>query len=180
VHVGLVLWLYHIAAGPGSAMVFFWVGIFCTYLLVLLSLPRLRDLLGVRLWWIFRAMAIEYIAVAFAADFILAPLQKDELGKLSYLPFALMLVAGAGLRAAAFRKTIPSRIYRDRREDLLIVLSLLIAVGVILVLLALDHALWALFEAALGLYGPLMVVVVTYVLLKLMFRGISFIGSQLT
>ena len=44
----------------------------------------------------------QYIALVFAADFILAPLQANGLVKypLSYLPFALLLVGGAGLRVA--------------------------------------------------------------------------------
>ena len=39
IHVGLVLWIIHIATGPSGAMLFFWIGIFCTYLLALFSLP---------------------------------------------------------------------------------------------------------------------------------------------
>ena len=102
VHVGLVLWIIHIAKGPVGAMVFFWVGIFCTYLLALFSVPRLRDALEPRLWRIFRTIALEYIALAFAADFI--TLHTDELNKhpVSYLPFAVMLVSGAGFRVVAF------------------------------------------------------------------------------
>jgi hypothetical protein len=85
-------------------MVFFWVGILCTYLLALFSVPRLRDTLGPRLWWIFSTIALEYIALVFAVDLILGPLQAGGFGKypLTYLPFALMLVGGAGLRVAAF------------------------------------------------------------------------------
>jgi len=103
VHVGLVFWLIHIAAGPEGAMIFFWVAILCTYLLALFSLPRLRDALGPRLWRTFRTVALEYIALAFAADFILNPLRSEGLNKypLSYLPFALMLVVGVGLRVAS-------------------------------------------------------------------------------
>ena len=117
VHVGLVLWIIHIATGPSGAMVFFWIGIFCTYLLALFSWPRLRDILGPRLWRIFRTIALEYIAIAFAADFIVGPLHAEGLGKFRplYLPFALMLVVGAGLRVARFsyeklqrpRETLP-------------------------------------------------------------------------
>jgi hypothetical protein len=105
VHVGLVLWLLFIATGP-SGMIFFWVGILFTYLLALLSLPRLRDALGPRFWRIFRTIALEYIALTFAADFILGPLQRGGLGEypLAYLPFAIMLVAGAILRVAAFAR----------------------------------------------------------------------------
>ena len=197
VHVGLVLWIIHIAKGPGGAMLFFWVGIFCTYLLALFSLPRLRDALEPRLWRIFRTIALEYIALAFTADFILNPLQAGGLGKfpLSYLPFALMLVSGAGLRVVAFsdrklqrlrenlRLKIPAP-PRDpqfrgiSREDNLVVWPVLIFVGVIVVLLVLDDALWGFFESALALYGPLAVLLSAYVLFKSADRGIRFIGSQ--
>lgn len=102
VHLGLIFWLYHITTRPGGAMVFFWVGMLCTYLLALFSLPRVRDALGPRLWRIFRTGAVEYIALVFASDFILLPLQTDG-GRYpsSYLPFALMLVIGVSLRIAA-------------------------------------------------------------------------------
>jgi hypothetical protein len=103
VHVGLILWLIRIAAEPRGAMVFFWGGIFCTYLLALFSLPRLREALGQPVWRTFQVIALEYIALVFAADFIFDPLQPG-LGKypLTYLPFAFMLVAGVGLRMAAY------------------------------------------------------------------------------
>ena len=106
VHVGLVLWFIHIATGPSGAMIFFWAGILCTYLLALFSLPRLRDALGPHLWPPFRTITLEYIALVFAADFILGPLQAGGFGKypLTYLPFALMLVGGAGLRVAGFAR----------------------------------------------------------------------------
>ena len=100
VHVGLVLWIIHIAKEPVGAMLFFWVGMLCTYLLALFSVPRLRDALEPRLWRIFRTIALEYIALAFAADFI--TLHAGGLGTLSYLPFALMLVSGACLRVIAY------------------------------------------------------------------------------
>jgi hypothetical protein len=45
IHVGLVLWLIHVATGPSGAMLFFWIGIFCSCLLVLFSLPRFREAL---------------------------------------------------------------------------------------------------------------------------------------
>lgn len=105
VHLGLIFWLYYISTSPGGAMVFFWVGMLCTYLLALFSWPRVRNALGPRLWRIIRTSAVEYIALVFAADFILLPLQTGD-GKypLSYLPFALMLVIGASLRIAALTR----------------------------------------------------------------------------
>lgn len=102
IHLGLIFWFYHVTTNPGGRMVFFWVGMLCTYLLALFSLPRVRDALGPRLWRIFRTGAVEYIALVFAVDFKLLPPQLGD-GKdpLSYLPFALMLVIGVSLRIAA-------------------------------------------------------------------------------
>jgi hypothetical protein len=106
VHVGLVIWLFYLAPGANGGMVFFWVGILCTYLLALFSLPRLRNALGPRLWRISCMIAMEYIALVFFVDFIRIPLQGHGLGDypLSYLPFALMLVGGVGLRAVSFAR----------------------------------------------------------------------------
>ena len=46
---------------------------------------------------------MEYIALVFAVDFVVIPLQTAGLAKypLSYLPFALALFGAAGLRIAA-------------------------------------------------------------------------------
>jgi hypothetical protein len=109
VHVGLVLWLFNILTGPVDAMVFFWVGVLCTYLLAIFSLPRLRDALGLRIWRAFRLIALEYIALVFADDFILAPLQATGFRSypLSYLPFAVMLVGAIGLRLATILQARP-------------------------------------------------------------------------
>jgi hypothetical protein len=87
-----------------GGMLFFWIGVLCTYLLALSSLPWLRDALGMRLWRVFRLFAVEYIALMFADDFILAPLQATGFCSypVSYLPFAVMVIGGAGLRLAAF------------------------------------------------------------------------------
>jgi hypothetical protein len=102
IHVALVLWLYYSATGPVGVMTFFWLGIACVYTLVLFSLPRIRTALGPRFWSMFRTIAIEYIALVFALDFIFGPLQAGvDKYPLSYLPFALLLVSGACMRAAA-------------------------------------------------------------------------------
>jgi hypothetical protein len=111
VHVGLIL-----RYGAGGGMAFFWVGIVFTYLLALFSLPRVRDVMGPRLWRISLIIALNYIALVFAADFIEGPLKRGGIANypLSYMPFALMLIAGAGLRVAAlvhrkFRNWRPKR-----------------------------------------------------------------------
>jgi hypothetical protein len=112
IHVALVLWLFSLAPGLNGGMVFFWVGILCTYLLALISLPRIHVTLGPRLWLTFRTVGIEYIALVFAADFILIPLQAKGVGMypLTYLPFALLLIAGAGLRVAAYAQRLARRL----------------------------------------------------------------------
>jgi hypothetical protein len=103
VHVGLIL-----LSGAGGGMVFFWVGIAFTYLLALFSLPCVRDAMGPRLWRISLVIALNYIALVFAADFIEGPLKRGGIANypLSYLPFALMLIAGVSLRVAAFFKLL--------------------------------------------------------------------------
>jgi hypothetical protein len=180
VHVGLVFWIIHVATGPSGAMVFFWIGILCTYLLALFSLPRLRKALDPRLWRILRTIAMEYIAIVFTTDFI--NLHSHELGKLSYLPFALMLVGGAGLRLAAFwdRRSGPlcenlaSRIgspstlsqFRMSREDHLVIWPALLFVAAIVALLAADNSLRGTAESALTLYGPPITLLGGYLLLK--------------
>jgi hypothetical protein len=194
VHIGLVLWIIHIATRPTGAMVFFWVGIFCTYLLALFSVPRLRDALEPRLWPIFRTIALEYIAIAFTADFVTLHVAELRKHPVSYLPFALMLVSGAGLRVVAFldrkrhlSESDPSRVPgpprispfgRISRENQQVVWPVSTLVAVIVVLLALDDALWGLFESALALYGPLVVIFGANVLFKSVVRGVRLIGSQ--
>jgi hypothetical protein len=111
VHVGFVLWLYYIAPEPAGAMVFFWAGVFCTYVLALFSLPQFRAALGARVWQISHTIALEYIALVFASDFIFLPLHNgyDEYPP-SYLPLAFMLVSGVSLRFAAFlRRKVAAR-----------------------------------------------------------------------
>jgi hypothetical protein len=106
VHVGLVLWLFYLAPGTNGGMLFFWIGIACTYLLALFSLPRLREALGPRLWRICCEIALDYIMLVFAVDFIRIPLQEGGLDKypLSYVPFAIMIVVGVSLRFAALAR----------------------------------------------------------------------------
>jgi hypothetical protein len=103
VHVGLVLWLMDVAANQRTPMLLFWAGVACTYALALLSLPRLCAWLGPRAWRIASEGAMQYIALVFAVDFILEPLQANGSGKypLTYLPFVVMLLGGVLLRLAA-------------------------------------------------------------------------------
>lgn len=102
-HVGIVLWLMAIAADQRSPMLFFWAGVACTYALALFSLSRVRDWLGSRLWRFFTALAMHYVALVFAVDFVVEPLRASNADRypLSYLPFAGVLLGGVLLRFAA-------------------------------------------------------------------------------
>jgi hypothetical protein len=112
VHLGLILWLVYIAAGPDGDMLFFWIGMFFTYSLALLSLPYLRDPLGGPFWRIVKTLGLEYIAIVFATDFIVLPLEEHSLAKYppTYAPFGLMVMAGMAIRLIAFgNRTLLSR-----------------------------------------------------------------------
>jgi hypothetical protein len=110
VHVGLVLRLMDVAANQRTLMLFFWVGVACTYALALFSLPRLRDWLGPRLWRASMEIALNYIALVFADDFIVEPLRASGADKypLSYLPFVIMLGGAVALRLAARLRRRPA------------------------------------------------------------------------
>lgn len=118
VHVALILLF-----GAGGGMTFFWVGMVFTYFLALFSLPRLRDAMGPRVWRISLVIALNYIALVFAADFIEGPLTKDGIANypLSYLPFTFMLIVGFCLRIAAFIQW-KLRPARQRPADAILVL----------------------------------------------------------
>jgi hypothetical protein len=103
VHVALALWLMHVAAAQRTPMLFFWAGVLATCALALFSLRRLRDWLGPRLWRGLVEFALQYIALVFAVDFIVEPLQASGADKYppGYLPFVMMLLGGVALRLAA-------------------------------------------------------------------------------
>jgi hypothetical protein len=185
VHVGLVIWLYHIATGPIGAMVFFWMGVVCTFLIALFSLPRLRNAVAPIVWRLGRTVALEYIALVFTADFILAPIQAAGLSKFppTYVPLGLMLVGGAALRIVAFadrklrdlREAFPvgargsnsvSRFCQMLRENWQMVGLLLLLLSAGLISSALNGTFGTLYESAVALYGPSVVVFVAYGLFK--------------
>jgi hypothetical protein len=109
VHVGLVAWLYRLSPQPPvsqASFLFFGVGIVCTYSLAVFSIGRLSGLLGAGLWRTLRMVALNYIAAAFFADFIVNPLQRGIeywgiLRILWYLPFAILVVVGPVMRVVA-------------------------------------------------------------------------------
>lgn len=104
VHLGLAARLYRIAARPPLSpdmFALFTVAAACTYLLALLSAPRLGKLAAGPAGRILRTAGLECIAFAFLVDFVIAPLRLGVRRPLEYLPFAILAIAGALLRLTA-------------------------------------------------------------------------------
>jgi hypothetical protein len=107
VHLGLVAWLSYIGyAPPLGAFLFFGIAALCIYALALFSIGSLRSRLGPRSWWVLNTTGLNYIAYAFAADFLRFPLNGDIKHLAGYAPFAVLSVAGPLLRLAAFLKRL--------------------------------------------------------------------------
>jgi hypothetical protein len=103
VHVGLVLWLYHIIQRPpltGSLLIVFGVGIVWTYLLALLSIPYISGMMGPTVWRIVRTVGVEYIAIVFFYDFAKSSIHGIR-DIVDYVPFLALAIAGPLLRLAA-------------------------------------------------------------------------------
>jgi hypothetical protein len=102
VHLALVGWLSFIGDPPGlGSFVFFGIAAFWTYLLMLFSVPRLQQLVGHRVWWLLRTVGLNYIAYAFAKDFMGVPPHTDLRYLVPYLPFMVLSVVGPVLYFAA-------------------------------------------------------------------------------
>ena len=103
VHLGLVAWLTYIGDAPSRGVfLFFGVAALWTYLLALFSIPRLQKALGSKGWWFLRVVGLNYIAYAFAKDFLGYPQFGSFKYSVGYLPFAALSVAGPLLCLAAF------------------------------------------------------------------------------
>jgi hypothetical protein len=102
VHIGLVAWLCHIGAVPSvSTFIFFGIALFWTYLLALFSIGRLHEALSPSWWRWLRTVGLNFIAFAFAVDFLNHPLHGGARHIVGYLPFAILAIAGPGLRLGA-------------------------------------------------------------------------------
>ena len=115
VHLGLVAWLCAIGDAPSArTFVFFGVGVVCAVALIALSVDAVRRTLGPGTRWLVRVVGLNYLAYAFAVDFINAPLSGGAAQIVEYLPFAILSVAGPGLRVLAFGRG-PGVANRTRR-----------------------------------------------------------------
>jgi undecaprenyl pyrophosphate phosphatase UppP len=114
VHIGLVAWLCLIGDAPSvTTFIFFGIAVVWTYLLALFSIGRLQAALGRRIWWLFSTVGLNYIAFAFAVDFVNHAPRFDIKYVVGYLPFASLAVAGPLLRLAALTLRV-GRAWRAR------------------------------------------------------------------
>src|ERR1700730_15405388 len=119
VHIALVAWLTHIGnAPPRGVFVFFGIAVLWTYLLALFSIPRLQRTLGSKSWWLLRVVGLNYIAYAFAKDFLRVSQFGSIKDLVGYLPFAVLAVVGPMLCYAAFmQRAADSKKSSSRRPD---------------------------------------------------------------
>jgi hypothetical protein len=105
IHLALVGWLTYIGAAPPlGTFIFFGAAVIWTYLLALFSIPRLQTTLRPAGWWLLRAVGLNYIAYAFAVDFLRYPEFDSIKYWVGYLPFAILSVIGPLLWIAAFMR----------------------------------------------------------------------------
>ena len=113
VHLGLVAWACTIGdVPPVETFIVFGFAAACAYTLALFSIARLRQILGAPLWKLLRFVAMNYIALAFADDFLGGLPGRGLRHAVLYWPFAALAIAGPALRFAAFAKAIRAKASR--------------------------------------------------------------------
>jgi hypothetical protein len=116
IHIALVGWLIQIGAPPPwGTFVFFGIGVLWVYLLALFSIVRLQLMLGPKIWWLLRLTGLNYIAYAFATDFLRVSPTDSLKDLVEYFPFAALSVLGPALCLAAFMWRIAIKA-TERRE----------------------------------------------------------------
>jgi hypothetical protein len=116
VHIGLVAWLSYIGAAPPLAsFVFFGIAVLWTYLLALFSIAGPHRALGDKGWWFLRTFGLNYIAFAFAVDFLRYPLFDSGKHVIGYLPFVILSVVGPMLRVLSFVQRV-GYLHRARQD----------------------------------------------------------------
>jgi hypothetical protein len=114
VHLGLVAWLCWIGAAPPRAtFVFFGIAAAWLYGLAALSIDRLHRAIGRVVFQWLNLVGLNFIALAFADDFLQFPPQADAEYLLGYLPFVILSVAAPVLRVAASGL----KVWRNRRNS---------------------------------------------------------------
>jgi hypothetical protein len=113
VHVGLIVWLFHVSTDPpvltSGFIVFECIGLVWVYVLAAFSVERLRVALDPNHWRLLYSIGLEYIALVFFFNFVVNPLRYGVQHPLQYLPFSIAIVLGPILRWTAMARS-PARI----------------------------------------------------------------------
>jgi hypothetical protein len=120
VHLGLVTCLCAVGSSPpAKTFAVFGLAAVFTYLLALLSVRRVRQLLPEKFWPLIRAVATNYIALAFIKDFANSPL-GDFRHEILYLPFLTLAIGSLVLNLAAWVQSLnhTTRKMRLHRQSL--------------------------------------------------------------
>lgn len=105
VHLLLVGWLCYIGDVPAVAtFIVFGIAVFWTYLLALLSIGRLRQMVGHTGWGLVSVIGLNYIDAVFAIDFVGAPFHADLKYLIGYFPFAVLAILGPLIRVGAIMR----------------------------------------------------------------------------
>ena len=107
VHVGLIAWLCWIGKAPAvSVFLVFGFALLWTYVLALFSIGRLQQSLSRQGWWWLRTVGMNYIAYAFALDFLQLPHPFGVRYLAEYGAFSVMSVVGPLLYFTAMALSI--------------------------------------------------------------------------
>jgi hypothetical protein len=118
VHLILVIWLCLIGSAPATAtFVFFGVAAFWMYLIAGVSIAGLQPWVWRKTWWVLRVIGLNFIAYAFAKDFLGNPASSSVKYLLGYLPFIVLAITGPLLRIAVYVK-YSSQMFKGVPNDL--------------------------------------------------------------
>ena len=105
VHVALVAYFFYSVPDPNVTLLYllvFWIGVFWTYLLTILSFRNQFSVwLGARRWKVVLKIGVEYIAFAYVFEFANRMLDGNRSNAMHYLPLFAAAVGGPLLRLAA-------------------------------------------------------------------------------
>ncbi len=103
IHLGLVSWLSWIGHPPSlGTFAIFGFAAFWAFLLSASSIGRIGRAVGSTGWWILRNVGANFIAFAFALDFLRQRYPAPTLRVVEYLPFAVLAILGPSLKLLAW------------------------------------------------------------------------------
>lgn len=103
VHLSLVAWLCWIGGAPPLAtFIIFGTAAVWVFALAVTSIKRVSRAVGPAGWWVLRNIGMNYIALAFASDFLRLQHPLTLVRIAEYAPFAALSVLGPLLRVLAW------------------------------------------------------------------------------